>query len=197
MINTVANVVTAAAAVLELLKGPEKQTDVTYWLKLIKDLGQEDHDRLRDITNWLFNEAWPKIYTLSDSMVDAVGVLRNIESRMIDEMEYLIPIEKNIALLASKIPAAASGAVLMAPSLIIGGEQAPRIPEIITPLPDYLAAVEGGGRRASININASFNVTALDAAGVRDAVRSKIGPEFIGWLKANLGKTFLQEALGV
>jgi hypothetical protein len=115
--------------------------------------------------------------------------LANISARADDIAGYL-----------SKLPTAQSGRLINEPSLIVAGEQAPQIPEIITPLPDYLAAIQGGpgpGRSVNVSMAAYFNINALDAAGVRDIVRSKIGPQLVEWLKANLGKTVLKEALGV
>jgi hypothetical protein len=141
-----------------------------------------------DILNTLF-DIKEAVIRLNSPLEEAKNHLANISARADDIAGYL----KNL-------PTAQAGRLITEPSLIVAGEQAPRIPEIIAPLPDYIAAIQGGsgpGRSVNVFLSTSFNIDTLDATGVRDIVRSKIGPQIVEWLKANLGKTVLKEALGV
>jgi hypothetical protein len=202
VINTISGVITAAASVLELLKGPQKQTDVTYWLKMIKDLNQEMHDMFRDLIAIQVyeqeqgDEKWNFMVEQINLAKDANGLLNNIWGET----------AKVVAALAT-IPGAATGMVFKSPTLAWVAEKKA---EAVLPL-DQLAeiasrpagAMVGGGsagaEQRTINnyLTASFNINALDGANVRDVVRAKIGPEFISWLKTNFGKDQLRWALGL
>jgi hypothetical protein len=90
------------------------------------------------------------------------------------------------------------GAIIREPSLVMMGEEGPRNPELAMPMDDYKSALAAAGIAGrSANMTAIFNINAVDGDSVRKLVRSKIGPEFVSWIKANLGKESMQAALGV
>lgn len=211
VIDTVSGVVTAITGVLDLLKGPQKQTDVTYWLKLIKDLTQEIRDSWFVVFNWLLTEVWPHIYTTSNAAVDSVGVLHGIESRLWETQDILkgfFTLGEDIRNKISDVVAAIGGlggaeeGRVSTRSELVMVHGSPEVPEYIIPknkLPLFSAPLEAAGptRNVNISLSASFNISALDGPSVRDLVRSQIGPQFVEWVRANLGKTVLKEALGV
>ena len=203
VISTIANVVTAVASVLDLFKGPQKQTDVTYWLKMIKDLDQEMHDMFRDLIGIMVyeqaqgDEKWWFAVNQIDLAKETNSLLNDIWGET----------TKVVAAL-STVPKAATGAVFETPTLAWVAEKKT---EAVLSL-DQLAeiATRGssekggggsiggeGGRTVNFNMAATFEISAVDGASVRNVVREKIGPELIGWLKTNFGKDQLREALGI
>jgi hypothetical protein len=80
--------------------------------------------------------------------------------------------------------------------LIVHGT--PSIPEVTLPMPGLQQLVrQGGGGGGAVMFNAQFNVNTLDADSFRETVRTKIGPEIVEWIKTNVGKRLVAEALGV
>jgi hypothetical protein len=132
VINTVANVVTAVASVLDLLKGPQKQTDVTYWLKMIKDLDQEMHDMFRDLIAIMVyeqaqgDEKW-------NFQVEQINVAKETNSLLNDIWGETA---KVVAALAT-VPKAATGMVFQSPTLAWVAEKKA---EAVLPL-DQLAEI--------------------------------------------------------
>jgi len=167
-IDTISGVVTAITGVLELFKGPEKQTDVTYWLKLLKDLTQEIHDSWLEVYRWLLTEAWPKIYTISDGIVDGVGIWRGIESRLFEILDAIAPYKVILEDLVNKvrdvsgaiagIGGAQAGAVLTSPQLVMT-HGTPSAPEYIIPSSWANAAPArsvGGGPPLTLHFHGPF-----------------------------------------
>jgi large-conductance mechanosensitive channel len=136
VINTVANVVTAAASVLELLKGPQKQTDVTYWLKMIKDLDQETHDRIKDIVAIMVyeqaqgDEKWNFMNTLNGLVAAGNNLLGDIAG--------------GIRSMCSKIGATFDSGITRISSPISGANLAGLEPEYVVPeskVPGFVSAM--------------------------------------------------------
>jgi len=179
--------------------GGGKQTDVTYWLKLMWADGKELHDwvinlpeaYLNNFHNFFVNtetatrETVNVLYAIKDFLGPMLGALQSIDSQL------------------SKLPHGAAGALIEQPTLMVAGENAPSVPEILLPIPGLKAALGaaaagGGGAGATqIILAANFNVNCLDSEDMQDVVRKKIGPQFIEMIRSNIGKRELQEALGV
>ncbi len=200
VINTVANVVSAVTGVLDLLKGPQKQTDVTYWLKMIKDLNQEMHDMMRDMVAIMVyeqgqgDEKWWFAVTLNNLVEAGNRTLADISTGI-----------GNVINALGTVPKAATGAVFEKPTLTWIAENGPEaaIPLARTgnvPQAISVNATGGAGSEqpaAVMNLNANFEIKTVDGNSVRDIVREKIGPELISWLRTNFGKDKLRAALGV
>lgn len=173
--------------------GGGKQTDVTYWLKLIHINIQELHDWVINLPNayfntwhnFFFNTEWATretvtvLYAIKDFLGPMLGALQSIDSQM------------------SKLKGAQHGMVSTATQLVtVHGT--PAEPEIILPSSDLKTIMEGaGGAKGTMIFNANFQINAIDEIGVREAVRKKIGPEIVAWIKTNIGKKEMTEALGV
>jgi hypothetical protein len=173
--------------------GGGKQTDVTYWLKLMWADGKELHDWIINLPNayfntwhnFFFNMEWATretvnvLYAIKDFLGPMLGALQSIDGQM------------------SKLRGAAAGAVsTQTEMLIVHGT--PSIPEVTLPMPGLQQLVrQGGGGGGAVMFNAQFNVNTLDADSFRETVRTKIGPEIVEWIKTNVGKRLVAEALGV
>jgi hypothetical protein len=75
----------------------------------------------------------------------------------------------------------------------VGGGKKKYSPE---PIPPEIHIGPGPGP-SPIYVSANFNITAIDAGGVRDFIRKQGGPELIKYIETNLGKRTMQKALGV
>lgn len=85
------------------------------------------------------------------------------------------------------IPKAQHGGHFDRPTLAVVGE----VPETVIP-DKKLADLQ---RQAHVNMQAVFNIKAMDPRSMREVVRSQIAPEFIEFVRVGLGKTKLKEAL--
>jgi hypothetical protein len=173
--------------------GGGKQTDVTYWLKLMWADGKELHDWIINLPNayfntwhnFFFNMEWATretvtvLYAIKDFLGPILGALQSIDGQM------------------SKLRGAAAGAVsTQTEMLIVHGT--PQIPEVTLPMPGLQQLVrEGGGGGGAVMFNAQFNINTLDADSFRETVRNKIGPEIVEWIRTNVGKRLIADALGV
>lgn len=129
--SSIAGIVTAISTILLLLKGTDKQTDVTYWLKRIDDKTQEIHDCLLVDYKGYFNDFWNFFYAIerhTNDVIDAVYSVKNaindISSlqtggyvpetglAMLHAGEYVVPPVANQGFVnAAMPPTAMSGAV--------------------------------------------------------------------------------------
>jgi hypothetical protein len=173
--------------------GGGKQTDVTYWLKLMWADGKELHDWIINLpaayfntwhnfffgTEWATRETVNVLYAIKDFLGPMLGALQSIDSQI------------------SKLRGAASGAIsTQTEMLVVHGT--PSIPEVTLPMPGLQRLVrEGGGSGGTVMFNAQFNVSTLDADSFRETVRRKIGPEIVEWIRTNVGKRLIADALGV
>lgn len=133
-------------AIGNLIGGGGEQADVTYWLKMIKDLAQEDHDRFLTVANWLFNEAWPTLYSMRDAVVDSKDILSGIQSTLWSIEDWAAHIHEALV----SIPSMGAGGVVHAPTLAYIGESGA---EAVVPLSgkNYEGAV--GEQRLVMEIN--------------------------------------------
>jgi hypothetical protein len=177
--------------------GGGKQTDVTYWLKLMWADGKELHDwiinlpeaYLNNFHNFFFNTEWATretvnvLYAMKDFLGPMLDALNSIDAQI------------------GKLRGAASGAIsTQTEMLVVHGT--PAIPEITMPLPGLKALIAEAGPRngnggGAVILQADFNVQAMDAESFRETIRTKIGPEIVEWIKTNVGKRLVAEALGV
>jgi len=82
-VSSAANVATAVASILNLFKGAPKQTDVTYWLKFIRD----DIKEIRDI---LFINFWEQIQSIWTKLEEIKSVLLEHVGGTLKEIRDLI-----------------------------------------------------------------------------------------------------------
>lgn len=129
----------------------------------------------------------------NDTMVDRLDWIGNLLAGQVTDAI------KAIGDAIGGLTGAQAGMVVQEPMLLKVGEQAPRIPEIVAPLPALAGAFQegGGSQQVVLNFSPTYNISAIDGNSVRDVVRNKIMPETIAALRANFGKMLLQEALGV
>jgi hypothetical protein len=139
-LGSVGSIITAIASVISLLKGPQKQTDVTYWLKLQWELLQNSYnffigeltwklDTIKNAVDGTIKQGITKISTATQKSRDYLQTIAS-KNYLKDVVGYL----KDIATGIENLPGAASGAVFMMPTL---ARLAEREPEIIMPLREY------------------------------------------------------------
>ena len=111
-LGSVGSIISGIVGLLELLKGPQKQTDVTYWLKLQWELQQEIHDFLFiDVRKYLLQDMYDFmgegllkqdatngfLYNILPGKLDPIAAyLRDIESHTkssADTLKKLAPIK--------------------------------------------------------------------------------------------------------
>jgi hypothetical protein len=156
-LGSVGSIISGITSVISLLKGPQKQTDVTYWLKLQWELLQNSYNFFVGKLTWMLEsipsgvrylnsikEASFKISTATQLTKDR---LQSVISGLKTCANYLRSIDVGI----SKLPHAASGGVFTRPTL---AHIAEREPEIVMPLRDYRAeAVQATGRSGPVVVN--------------------------------------------
>jgi hypothetical protein len=176
--------------------GGGKQTDVTYWLKMMHADGKEMHDFfLGDFREGYMN-------SIVSDIVYSKQKLEDINRGIWDSKDFLGPMLTALQSIDSNIQnlkGASSGAVSTATELLVV-HGTPSAPEVTAPLPMIQEAVMNAqGARAGLNVyfQADFNINALDGANVRDVVREQIAPELVDWIRTNAGKALIGEALGV
>lgn len=134
-LGSIGSIISGITSVLELFKGPQKQTDVTYWLKLISDNTQEIHD-------WLFMNAQEKLNYYADKLEDIKTVIidgiRSPLNAVCDKLDWIGGMTTNIrdsaqaaASALKNLPKAQHGAIVSKPSLVSVAEAGP---EAIVPL---------------------------------------------------------------
>jgi hypothetical protein len=175
--------------------GGGKQSDVTYWLKLI-------HGNIQEIHDFLLGAMPDYMNSLVSDAIYSKAKLEDISRGIWDSKDFLGPMLaalQSIDSQMSKLKGAQHGMVSTQTQLVtVHGT--PSAPEYILPSSDLRTVMEGaaaGGRAGTMIFNANFQIQAIDEVGVRDAVRKKIGPELVAWIKTNIGKKDMTEALGV
>lgn len=178
--------------------GGGKQTDVTYWLKLMWADGKEFHDWIINLPAAYFN-AWHNFFFNTEwATRETVTVLYAIKDFLGPILDTLNSIDRQMANLKGAQHGAISTQTEM---LLVHGT--PSIPEITMPLPGLKSLIaeagptNGNGSRGAIILQAEFNVQAMDAESFRETVRKKIGPEIVDWIRTNVGKRLIADALGV
>jgi len=122
--------------------------------------------------------------TVADKSDAIMGRIDSVKSLLGDIRGYA----KSCSDKLKSIPTAQTGAHFDRPTLALVGE----VPETVIPDRKLSSAL---ARSGSTTLNAVFNIHALDPRSIRDIVRSQVGPEFIEYVRAGLGKTKLKEAL--
>jgi len=176
--------------------GGGKQTDVTYWLKLMWADGKELHDWVINLPAAYFNTWHNFFFNMEWATRETVTVLYAIKDFLGPMLSALQSIDGQI----SNLREAASGAIsTQTEMLVVHGT--PSIPEITMPLPGLKTLIAEGGPRngngGAVILQAEFNVQTLDADSFRETVRKKIGPEIVEWIRTNVGKRLIADALGV
>lgn len=179
--------------------GGGKQTDVTYWLKMMWADGKETHDfLLGDFRNGYMNNFYNFLFNIETRTGETVSVLYAIKDFLGPILDTLNSIDRQMANLKGAQHGAISTQTEM---LLVHGT--PSIPEITMPLPGLKTLIaeagptNGNGSRGAVILQAEFNVQAMDAESFRETIRTKIGPEIVEWIKTNVGKRLIAEALGV
>lgn len=163
--------------------GGGKQTDVTYWLRLQKDLQQEMHD-------WLFLNAQDKLNYFAEKLEDIKQtILDGVRSPLNAVCDKLDWIGGNTGTIINKLGdivkklggGAYEGAVLTSPQLIMT-HGTPDRPEYIIPEPDlkgFVASAQAGqasGKAGATEVNVTFQISAVDGDSVERITRTKIVP---------------------
>jgi hypothetical protein len=173
--------------------GGGKQTDVTYWLKMIHGNIQEVHDcLLNDYKNAYFNPWWNFFDGINWATRETVNVLYAIK----DFLGPILSAAESIDSQISKLRGAQHGAISTQTELLLV-HGTPQKPEV-TLTADQIPRISGGnGGSRNVIFNAQFDIQAIDGNSIREIVRGRIGPELVEWVKTNIGKRELAQALGV
>ena len=149
-----------------------------------------------DVKDILFEEL-AKSDHRADQLDNLANVGNNIYNLLADVGNKLTDAVYKVRDAITNVPAAAGGGVFTRPTFAMIAEKGP---EAAIPL-ERLNEFRGQGKEATpapvLNLSASFEISAVDGASVREIVRTKIGPELVGWLKTNFGRDELRAALGV
>ncbi len=153
------------------------QTDVTYWLKMIKDNGQILTDHFVVFYNWALGELWPVAYAARDLIGDCKNLLAGIQGSLWNIESYTAG---TLAALTT-IPAAATGAFVSSPTLAMVGEAGP---EYIIPqseFPRWPNAPTEAGRAPASPMTMTVNITGplIQTSGVSDADLRRAGEKFM------------------
>jgi len=170
-LGSIGSIVSGITGVISLLKGPQKQTDVTYWLKLQWELQQNMYNIFGSgmFTNFLV------------FLPDAIGSIA-VKFDVANKALYkIVEYAKSAADTLKNLKGAASGAVSTQTELmVVHGTRSD--PEYIARASQLNAgtaprAAGGGGKAGTSNINLTFNIRALDGSDVISATRRVIIPE--------------------
>lgn len=137
-----------------------------------------------DLINYHLAEMFPKFDYGNKQLALIVGITGKIR----DGVNGVIKAIK-------AIPKAQHGAIVTRPQLIMAGESGP---EAIIPL-NKLGVSQGAAGGQTTIIAPVFNISAMDAIGIRDFMRTKGLPEIIEAVNVNYrgSKTRLKEAQGI
>jgi hypothetical protein len=168
-LGSIGSIVSGITGVIELLKGPQKQTDVTYWLKMIKDNSQIIVNLMTGNFLDLVTRSTAKMESLND---DKFGALLDQQYQQTDFQRQIAESSRGTWDILSKAKFAASGidAVVNSPTFFVAGE---RGPERVIVQPGGSQAPAGG---ASTVIENHFHISALDGASVLEVTKNKIAP---------------------
>ncbi len=177
-LGSIGSIVTGITSVISLLQGPQKQTDVTFWLKLIKDLTQEAHD-------WMFINAQEKLNYYAEKLEDIKIKSGDMVYTRLDavcvKLDWIGRIGEGIQDAIGKLKGAQSGAVLTSPQLVMT-HGTPTRPEYIIPGPNlkgFVASAQAGqasGKAGATEVNVTFQISAVDGDSVERITRTKIVP---------------------
>lgn len=174
-LGSVGSIITGITSVISLLQGPQKQTDVTYWLKLIKDLTQEAHD-------WLFLNAQDKLDYFAEKLEDikqTVLDIRNPANAICDKLDWIggmVDTIKGYASSLKNITKAQTGyeGIVTGPKMFF---VEPGITERVSIRQESKAgSAAAAAQNITVSPNIVFNINALDGADVEKTVRLKIKP---------------------
>jgi hypothetical protein len=198
-IGMISGAVTAIASVASLFKktGPSS-TDSWHFEHIWKNS--------QEIRDYLFIEQWKMLQNNIYEHQKTHDILRMINRKIRDkQVPYLKSIDsgigkvassiKDLAKALSKITPAQHGLVATHPTLTLTGDIPGHVPEVTAPVPAIPAMAQAMGAGPSNNL--VFNISAIDARGVREAVRRDIIPEINRALSSNVGKTDLKRNLGI
>lgn len=170
-LGSIGSIVSGITSVISLLKGPQKQTDVTYWLKLQWELQQNMYNIFGSgmFTNFLV------------FLPDAIGSIA-VKFDVANKALYkIVEYAKSAADTLKNLKGAASGAVSYQTELMVvhGTRNDPEITAKASQLYSGTAprAASGGGQGRASNVNLTFNIRALDGSDVISATRRVIIPE--------------------
>lgn len=182
-LGSIGSIVTGITSVIDLFKGPQKQTDVTYWLKFIRESTLETRD-------WLFINAQEKLNFFAEKLEDIkIKAGDMVYTRLDAVCTKLDWIGGNTGTIINKLGdivkklggGAYEGAVLTSPQLIMT-HGTPDRPEYIIPEPDlkgFMASAQAGqaaGKAGATDVNVTFQISAVDGDSVEKITRTKIVP---------------------
>ncbi len=168
--SSIAGIVTAISTILLLLKGTDKQTDVTYWLKRIDDKTQEIHDCLLVDYKGYFNDFWNFFYAIERHTNDVIDAVYSVKNAINDLESFqhggYVP-ETGLAMLHAGewvIPPAANQGFVNAA------------------LP-----TTGGGPGSIVNFYNTFEIQGIDGPSIERLVKGPIRDIFENMFRQNKG----------
>jgi hypothetical protein len=177
-LGSVGSIVTGITSVISLLQGPQKQTDVTYWLKFIRESTLETRD-------WLFINAQEKLNYFAEKLEDIKIKAGDMVSTRLDvvctKLDWIGKIAEGVLTALGKLKGAQFGARLTEPQLVMT-HGTPERPEYIIPEPDlkgFMASAQAGqaaGKAGATDVNVTFQISAVDGDSVEKITRTKIVP---------------------
>ena len=202
-----------AAATLIAAFVPKKTTG---WQKEMQKIARDTFDMLMDTLKHTQKEITPKLERILEEVVPIDGILRDILSQarirahqlssiaskndnMINNLKAMVKGIDSMAKSLNEIvkPGLASGGIVTKPTIKLIGENAPRIPEVVAPLPDFnnmlRAAARsgtGGGNKFEINVNNKIDISGQIITDT-EFTRRRLMPEIMESLKTNVGITQL------
>jgi len=172
--GAIGSIISGITGIIGLLGPAKQQTDVTYWLKLIKDNGQILTDHFVVFYNWALGELWPVAYTARDMIGDIKGIVSGIQSTLWSMESWAAKTFDAI----SKLPHAAGGAIFSSPALVHVAESGP---EAIIPhnqLGAWLASQPAGGA-ANVSVNVNLYAPLVQTSGVADTDLERAGEKLM------------------
>jgi len=216
-LGSIGSIVSGITSVIELFKGPQKQTDVTYWLKMIKDNSQIIVNYMADTivvathniekTTWAIADKLDIEIDLLKALVSKAGVTVNVTVGSSGGTAKTTPTPgtKTIPTPGKTTPEPKTTVpTKTTPTKEIGFqtgfEGIIRRPVTVTmgEIPEYafiqpLNKLKGSGKDITVINNISVK---LDPMSDRQMMRQRFIPEFLAAMEANFMKSLVRQQIG-
>lgn len=175
-LGSVGSIITGITSVISLLQGPQKQTDVTFWLKLSKDLQQEMHD-------WMFINAQEKLNYFAEKLEDIKQTIldgcRSPLNAICEKLDWIGNTVEDISGFAANLKNLTKAAVgyegvVSKPTLFLAGERGPEYVSIMPRLAGAGGASAGG---QAVYVTNEFRISAIDGVSVLRVIKNQVIPE--------------------
>lgn len=175
-LGSIGSIVTGITSVISLLQGPQKQTDVTFWLKLSKDLQQEMHD-------WMFINAQEKLNYFAEKLEDIKQTIldgcRSPLNAICEKLDWIGNTVEDISGFAANLKNLTKAAVgyegvVSKPTLFLAGE---RGPEYVSIAPKSAGAGGASAGGQAVYVTNEFHISAIDGVSVLRVIKNQIIPE--------------------